>query len=243
MAEEERNTVAAHAEGHEPSAQQEMLSALLNAISHTADGVFAVDAGQRIILWNEAATGLLGFRSEEVLGKRCYEVFSSRVRNGNHSCGPGCPLFSTARKGRLIESHDMVMPTKAARPIWVNASVIVVPPQLAGLFAMIYVFRDITSHVQAETVVEKIRAALSGVPPSIKGSDSLPPGRNPLHTLRPRQLEVLRLIAQGASTKAIAETLSLSPATVRNHTQKILVKLGVHTKLQAVALAFKHDLQ
>lgn len=244
MTEEERNNVAAQFEGHdEASAKDGLLPALLNAISQTADGVFAVDADQKIILWNEAAARLLGFRPEEVLGKRCFEVFSGPAGNGNPSCGPDCSLFSAVKRGKLVESHDLFIPTKTGRPIWVNASIIVVPYRLAGLFAMIHVFRDITSHVRAETVVEKIRAALSGIPPSAKGSEHLPPGRNPLDVLRPRQLQVLKLIAQGASTKAIAARLSLSPATVRNHTQKILVKLGVHTKLEAATLALKHNLQ
>lgn len=239
----QRADVSAHAVGLDPPAKNGLLPSLLRAISNTADGVFAVDAGQRIILWNEAATRLLGFRAEEVLGQRCHEVFAGRARNGNHSCGPDCSLFLTARTGRLIESHDLLVPTKSGRAIWVNASVIVVPPHLAGLFAMIHVFRDITSQVQAETLVDQIRATLSGTPFPVKGSESPPEGPSPLKALRPRQLEVLKLIAQGASTKAIAEKLSISPATVRNHTQKILVKLGVHTKLEALALAFKHNFQ
>jgi DNA-binding NarL/FixJ family response regulator len=39
----------------------------------------------------------------------------------------------------------------------------------------------------------------------------------------------------------IARALDISPATVRNHTQNILSKLGVHSKLEAVVLALKPD--
>jgi PAS domain S-box-containing protein len=55
--------------------------------------------------------------------------------------------------------------------------------------------------------------------------------------LTPRQLEVLRLLAQGASTYEIASMLHLSPTTVRNHVANILGTLDVHTRLQAVIAA------
>jgi two-component system nitrate/nitrite response regulator NarL len=53
-------------------------------------------------------------------------------------------------------------------------------------------------------------------------------------------VEVLRLLADGRSTKAVAEALHVSPATVRNHVQNVLAKLGVHSRLEAVAYASKH---
>jgi PAS domain S-box-containing protein len=52
--------------------------------------------------------------------------------------------------------------------------------------------------------------------------------------LTERQLQVLRLLAEGSSTHQIATALSLSPTTVRNYTAHILAALGVHTRLQAV---------
>src|SRR5262249_7685376 len=55
--------------------------------------------------------------------------------------------------------------------------------------------------------------------------------------LTPRQLEVLRLLAQGASTHEIAAKLHLSTTTVRNHVQHVLAALGAHTRLQAVISA------
>jgi PAS domain S-box-containing protein len=55
--------------------------------------------------------------------------------------------------------------------------------------------------------------------------------------LTPRQTEVLRLLEQGRSTKQIAGDLHLSPETVRNHIRHIFSALGVHTRLEAVAVA------
>ena len=57
--------------------------------------------------------------------------------------------------------------------------------------------------------------------------------------LRPRELEVLRLMAAGVSNKALAEQLYLSLNTVRNHVQSILYKLDAHSKLEAVSTAVR----
>ena len=55
--------------------------------------------------------------------------------------------------------------------------------------------------------------------------------------LTPRQVEVLRLLEQGRSTKQIAAELHLSNDTVRNHIRGLFRALGVHSRLEAVAAA------
>ena len=60
--------------------------------------------------------------------------------------------------------------------------------------------------------------------------------------LTPRQTEVLHLLADGASTTQIQETLQLSRETVRNHIRHLLRELGAHSRLEAVALARRNGL-
>ena len=60
--------------------------------------------------------------------------------------------------------------------------------------------------------------------------------------LTPRQLEVLHLLDQGLSTQQLAERLGISIETVRNHIRHILRALGVHSRLEAVALAHREHL-
>ena len=62
------------------------------------------------------------------------------------------------------------------------------------------------------------------------------PGAPPPH-LTPRQVEVLRLLEQGRSTKQIAAELHLSTETVRNHIRRLFRALGVNSRLEAVAAA------
>lgn len=60
------------------------------------------------------------------------------------------------------------------------------------------------------------------------------------HDLTPRQSEVLRLLEHGRSTEQIAAELHLSKETVRNHIRHILQALGVHSRIEAVAVA-RHE--
>jgi PAS domain S-box-containing protein len=60
----------------------------------------------------------------------------------------------------------------------------------------------------------------------------------PAHpSLTPRQAEVLRMLAHGHSTAQIAGELHLSTETVRNHIRRLFQALGVHSRLEAVAVA------
>jgi DNA-binding NarL/FixJ family response regulator len=57
-----------------------------------------------------------------------------------------------------------------------------------------------------------------------------------------RELQVLNLLAEGQSQKQIADELVISAKTVAGHIQQILAKLGVHSRAQAVAHAYRHAL-
>jgi DNA-binding NarL/FixJ family response regulator len=55
-------------------------------------------------------------------------------------------------------------------------------------------------------------------------------------TLTPREREVAALVARGTSTRGIADALTISTETARTHVQRVLGKLGVHTRLELAAL-------
>jgi DNA-binding NarL/FixJ family response regulator len=70
-----------------------------------------------------------------------------------------------------------------------------------------------------------------------------PATTSPLDVLTPRELEVLKLITDGQSNKAIARKLDLSIGTVKGHVSAILTKLEVTSRTQAALLAVDHGLQ
>ena len=73
------------------------------------------------------------------------------------------------------------------------------------------------------------------------------PGLHPsvellVRTLTPREREFLALLATGCSNRQIAEATQLSYLTIRSHMPNLLLKLGVHSQLEAVAFAVEHGI-
>ena len=64
----------------------------------------------------------------------------------------------------------------------------------------------------------------------------------PVFELSEREVEILQLIAEGCPPIEVAHRLFIAPKTVSSHVQRIFAKLGVHTRAQAVALAYSAGL-
>jgi PAS domain S-box-containing protein len=201
------------------------------ALARAGDGAFAVGADGRIMLWNRAAERVLGYAAREVLGRPCCTVFAGHDLEGNRLCYQGCQVMSLVRIGEPVQNFDMRTRTKAGRPIWINITILSTDGA-HGTPLTIHLFHDVTATRELLALVHERLAP--GPAASADGPDP--------SALSRRELDVLRLMTEGLNTKATAERLHVSRATVRNHVQNIFGKLAVHSRLEAVALAAKHRL-
>jgi DNA-binding NarL/FixJ family response regulator len=64
--------------------------------------------------------------------------------------------------------------------------------------------------------------------------------RERLDRLTPREIEILTAMASGRTPEEIATVLGMSPNTLRTHSQNILTKLRVHSRMEALVLAIRH---
>jgi len=86
--------------------------------------------------------------------------------------------------------------------------------------------------------VEAIRAVHAGQRPLPHEIAACLADRIPRPELSPRELEILKLIANGKCNKEIATALEISEGTVRVHASNVFAKLGCSDRAQAVAVAF-----
>ncbi len=98
------------------------------------------------------------------------------------------------------------------------------------------------------TIISAIEATVAGkaiLDPEIAGKvlnfvrQGPSPDETLLADLAPREIEILKRIAQGATNFEIAEELSLAEGTVRNYVSELFSKLGVHDRTRAAALAWQ----
>lgn len=218
---------------------------VLNLLSKTADGVFAIGSDQRIIFWNKAAQDILGFKPKEVLGKFCYKVVSGRNESGEVLCSKSCCVTDTIKSGRKVRNFDTLAHTKKGTPVWINVSIIAIPSKHEDLHVAAHIFREITERKKEQIVIKKIISNINLLNQPEKDVQV-----SQISTLSPkshaklthREYDVIRLLAEGRSAKDISEELYISWSTARKHIQNILTKLHLHSKLEAVAYAIKNNI-
>ena len=111
-----------------------------------------------------------------------------------------------------------------------------------------YLLKDIP----AEDLAQAVKLTYAGIyqlSPSVAGKlvgqwhDETDPPPPPIdHDLTDRELDVLRLLASGATNREIAENLFVSEGTVKNHVSSILSRLGLRDRVQAALYAREHRL-
>ena len=200
--------------------------------ARTGDAVFVVGPDYRVVYWDENMQTLTGMLSEDMVGRRCYEVVLGEGGSGTPICTYGCSVMNLSRAGLPVSSYDMRIKTVSGQRRWVNVSNLSVDCG-EGPY-IVHLLRDSQgTHEALEMARGLIR--LSSKEESVRerrGMDS-----RDVPALTSRQLEVLRLIAKGNTVKEISKSLYLSEATVRNHVGAVLQALGAHSQLEAVAKA------
>ena len=182
---------------------------ILRALAEGNPPAFATDQDDRIVFWNRGAATLLNRTQDEVLGRRAHRVLRDR------------DLFPHGLRGQ-------------------NVTLIMIPGRRSHLYTVVHILQPLEAH----SLTPAPQPAASS---SSTSSQARPfaapallrlavPDRPPL-TCRERQ--ILELIATGLQNKEVARELQISSVTVRNHVQNILAKLDVHSKLEAVSLAYR----
>ena len=185
----------------------------MTADFRSGDALFALDRDLTIVSWNRAAEQLTGITAEEALGNPCWEVVGGVDEQGSLVCHAGCSGARLAGEGWPVQCRRLLVKTGdgTRRAVWL--STIAVRDGRDPLY--LHLLRD--------------------------GPDAPPPDAPSLPGAAPRltsrQQEILLLMRDGLPAKAIAGRLGIADPTVRNHIRAILLELGSHSQLEALAKA------
>jgi NarL family two-component system response regulator LiaR len=105
----------------------------------------------------------------------------------------------------------------------------------------------LTKDISIDELSEAIHKAHAGIPTlspeatrALINAQMRPP--DPGYDLTPREKEVLAYMIEGLNNPEIAEKLTISRSTAKKHVSNVLMKLGVSSRTEAVALAIKENI-
>lgn len=105
------------------------------------------------------------------------------------------------------------------------------------------ILRGLRMHTKTEAVIFAFRNGLEATGQAVRERKAKTKALDAQRKrLSPREMEVLRELADGKKTKEIAKKFNIEYVTTRNHIQNMLRKLKVHSKLQAVVHAYREGL-
>jgi DNA-binding CsgD family transcriptional regulator len=188
-------------------------TAEVTTVFQSGDALLVFAPDLRVDVWNEELESLTGIPADEAIGRPCWEVLGGLDQRGAVVCHSGCSAARLAREGWPIPARRILIRTAEGRKL-------------------------VTMSTIAAVDADRSAVGLHLFQPTPDGE----PEPAPESELTVRQQEVIELIAEGAPAKSIATRLGIAEVTVRNHIRAILLQLGCHSQLEAVAEARRRRL-
>jgi DNA-binding CsgD family transcriptional regulator len=185
----------------------------MTTVFRSGDALMAFGPDLRVDAWNEELESLTGIPAAEAIGRPCWEVLGGLDERGAVICHPACTAARLAREGWPVPSRRIVIRTAEGRKLVTMSTIAAVNANRSAVG--LHLLRP-TPDAESE--------------------------RTPESQLTPRQQEVIELIAEGMPAKVIAARLGVAEVTVRNHIRAILLQLGCHSQLEALAEARRRRL-
>ena len=202
-------------------------NSLAESLESSADPAFAVDAEGKIVAWNSAAKTALGYSRRNALGQFCFKVICGKDVVGNQVCQRECLVFRSLRERKPVRRFRMRVRAGAGHYVQAECTTLCILGSTREV-TVIHLLRLWPG--RGRNPVSQPRCG------DTRGLQRAAP------SLTPREMEVLRLLAAGRSTRQMAEDLCVSPATVRTHVENVLGKLQAHSRLEAVVVAVREGL-
>lgn len=208
---------------------------LVQLVDGTKEAAYVIDAGSTILAWNAGAEKLFGLSAADAIGQSCGRVVDG-VDESGPVCSGNCFVKQSIESRAPLENFDMQVRTPQGRK-WCSVTTMIVETAHSSMPHALHILRPIEAAKHMEFAVREFLLNHSVIDPDRKLTLH-PPTTAARHAkLSGRELEVLKLLASGGSTKSIALELGISAVTVNNHIRNILRKLDCHSRLGAIRRA------
>ncbi len=182
------------------------------------------DSHGNVTFLNDRARQLFGAQTETDGRILCHRLVRGTDDAGQRICRPNCDVLACAQRGETLE--PLVLQSDGPGGRWLQIlSIPLTPPDLSARW-LVHCACDVDRAQRVEGYLTKIAG---------RSTPAAREERCSLTALTPREREILAMLAGDQDQKEIARELFLSYATVRNHVQHILARLGVHSVAEAVA--------
>lgn len=197
-----------------------------------AEPSFVVDLDGRVVALNDLAGGLLGVAPSVAIGSQCWALLRGVEPGGRLVCMQTCPFLKAVRRGDASAPVNLLIPVfhLPARSTsgWLSLVVhhMALRNGLGQPTALLHLLARPKAHGQHEHDEQDEHAReLTAVGPTRAH-------------LSQREWQVLRLLANGFTTRQAAKRLGIAYTTARNHAQRILEKLGAPNRAAALTRVF-----
>jgi len=193
----------------------------------------ATDPFNRVVHWNTAFTDLVGLRN--FTRANLQDILVCRRPNGNLMSHSHAALHEMVLSGDAPAAFEIDIEPEGMPRVRAEVSIVVVIDTDPERHWLIYLLRPRLRRRRIDTALERLLDA-----------DAPPPRRNTHHAPSPvltrRQMQVLEIMATGATANEIATELDISTSTVRTHIRAIFEALGATRQTEAVARAVRRHL-
>ncbi len=177
-----------------------------NVVRSITDGVATIDAQDRIVSWNHGARAITGFVAEEVVGKRCGELFRERTLQGEPLCGTeACPRERVAHSGQACGTQEALGLHRDGHWFVASASTAPLFDDKGSFQGTVRIFRDISRERELMDGIQRANQAKSAFLANMSHEI-----RTPLHAVLGFSQLLLRDPDLGASQRPYLESIARS---------------------------------
>ena len=210
-------------------------------VRYSKIAAIAVDSDGLLLACNEAADEIFGHDRRQIVGRDFSQVFRPRDIFNNPLVHNSTLFQGLLEEGSAIRNFQCNLRKASGNYQRTAVSVVVVIGPTPSSFQLVYMLWPALRRRKADEVIARLLNG-AGYSDSAGVGEDLRAGTQVSSVLTNRQVQVLRMVAGGEATEAIASTLCISPETVRNHVRNIIARLGVHNRVEAVSVAHKRHL-